>query len=162
MAARLPPRAPCPALHPPPPAAQVPLALVILTSPAFYQGSNRMLYSTDFSTLVMAISAGGWARPAVGGGPTSRRRVGPPAGAAALCRAGPPLVWTGRRPPCARNLPRPRPKPAHAPLARPRYPQPTIRPPIPQPQPPHPPPKAISRTTRSSASCATSTRAQSS
>lgn len=37
---------------------QVPLGLMILTNPAFYSGKNRVLASDDFSTMVMAISAG--------------------------------------------------------------------------------------------------------
>ncbi|KAI8469864.1 MAG: TLC domain-containing protein [Monoraphidium minutum] len=37
---------------------QVPLGLMILTDPAFYSGTSRLLASSDFSTLVMAISAG--------------------------------------------------------------------------------------------------------
>lgn len=37
---------------------QVPLGLLILTNPDFYAGKSRIFATNDFSTLVMAISAG--------------------------------------------------------------------------------------------------------
>jgi hypothetical protein len=41
---------------------QVPLGLLILTNPDFYAGKSRIFATNDFSTLVMAISAGAGAR----------------------------------------------------------------------------------------------------